>query len=204
MQLFPLNRYINGKKSPKPVVESYDCIGIFKRYHLCNEQVGGKQFDNYFQHSPLFANAIMIITVAQQSIGWLTCSLLTVHNFPPRDLCHSRSVPIRRSISVSSSAPASTTSRSRTSATSGRLLSKVSLKRNGSGCGSDFHVPAAISVANKHLQFLSHAHTTRSDGVVLGNIILYMRNPFSFPFSELMRAFSVPFSFSASHRRCRV
>ncbi|EAT46443.1 AAEL002398-PA [Aedes aegypti] len=30
--------YINGKKSPKPAVESHDCIGIVKRYHLCNEQ----------------------------------------------------------------------------------------------------------------------------------------------------------------------
>ncbi|XP_055643965.1 A disintegrin and metalloproteinase with thrombospondin motifs 7 [Toxorhynchites rutilus septentrionalis] len=30
--------YINGKKTPTAAVESYDCIGILKRYHLCNEQ----------------------------------------------------------------------------------------------------------------------------------------------------------------------
>ncbi|XP_061511351.1 thrombospondin type-1 domain-containing protein 4 [Anopheles gambiae] len=30
--------YINGKKSSKPAVESFECIGIIKRYHLCNEQ----------------------------------------------------------------------------------------------------------------------------------------------------------------------
>uniref|UniRef100_A0A182F546 ADAMTS cysteine-rich domain-containing protein n=1 Tax=Anopheles albimanus TaxID=7167 RepID=A0A182F546_ANOAL len=30
--------YINGKKSTKPAVESFECIGIIKRYHLCNEQ----------------------------------------------------------------------------------------------------------------------------------------------------------------------
>ncbi|XP_052863931.1 thrombospondin type-1 domain-containing protein 4 [Anopheles cruzii] len=30
--------YINGKKSAKPAVESSECIGIIKRYHLCNEQ----------------------------------------------------------------------------------------------------------------------------------------------------------------------
>uniref|UniRef100_A0A182NP13 Uncharacterized protein n=1 Tax=Anopheles dirus TaxID=7168 RepID=A0A182NP13_9DIPT len=30
--------YINGKKSAKPAVESFECIGIIKRYHLCNEQ----------------------------------------------------------------------------------------------------------------------------------------------------------------------
>ncbi|XP_053663428.1 thrombospondin type-1 domain-containing protein 4 [Anopheles marshallii] len=30
--------YINGKRSTKPAVESFECIGIIKRYHLCNEQ----------------------------------------------------------------------------------------------------------------------------------------------------------------------
>ncbi|XP_053673801.1 thrombospondin type-1 domain-containing protein 4 [Anopheles nili] len=30
--------YINGKKTSKPSVESFECIGIIKRYHLCNEQ----------------------------------------------------------------------------------------------------------------------------------------------------------------------
>ncbi|XP_050084758.1 thrombospondin type-1 domain-containing protein 4-like [Anopheles aquasalis] len=30
--------YINGKKSTKAAVESFECIGIIKRYHLCNEQ----------------------------------------------------------------------------------------------------------------------------------------------------------------------
>ncbi|KXJ70926.1 hypothetical protein RP20_CCG022021 [Aedes albopictus] len=37
-RVWQVGRYINGKKSPKSALESYDCIGIVKRYHLCNEQ----------------------------------------------------------------------------------------------------------------------------------------------------------------------
>ena len=35
--LFSFDRYINGKKSIVPQTLSDECIGLFKRFHLCNE-----------------------------------------------------------------------------------------------------------------------------------------------------------------------
>jgi hypothetical protein len=36
--LILLGRYINGKKSNVPASQSNLCIGLYKRFHLCNEQ----------------------------------------------------------------------------------------------------------------------------------------------------------------------